>query len=278
VALDGASTARDAADVVVVPSRYSSLSRVAGHLRRQGYDVLDVADDDWDAVPSLLPYVRGADVVVCSGYSSVMDAAVAGTPCVVHPSTDEQRAVADWLERFDVTGFAVAEEPMDILDAVADPPAAPDFGNGAEFVAETVLTDLRDPDPYADSPEEATASPDHDAGARALVAVPTLAAVCTVTAASAVAPPRIGRRVRRAGVRLAGAARGAWGRVRSHVGPAGRKVADATTAVLSTAADGCRDALARSRRVASAGAGACRETGRAVVDRCRTSGVPSLRS
>jgi hypothetical protein len=83
VALEGdadgrtAATARDP-DVVVFPSAYSDLSRVATHLDRQGFDTLDVGSDAWDPVPSLLPYLRAADPVVCSGYSAVMDAAVAG--------------------------------------------------------------------------------------------------------------------------------------------------------------------------------------------------------
>ncbi|PSQ30985.1 hypothetical protein BRD06_01585, partial [Halobacteriales archaeon QS_9_67_15] len=141
VALDGQAPVEDGPDVVVVPSHYSSLSRIAEHLDRQGYDVLDVADDDWEAVPSLLPYIRAADVVVCSGYSTIMDAAVAGTPCVVHPATDEQDAVADWLERFEVTGFTVAPDPIDVLDAVAAPPPAPNFRNGATVIARRVLTD-----------------------------------------------------------------------------------------------------------------------------------------
>ncbi|MFW5948553.1 MAG: glycosyltransferase, partial [Halolamina sp.] len=115
VALDGEPTVDADPDVVVVPSHYSSLSRIADHLRRQGYDVLDVAADDWEPVPSLLPYIRRADAVVCSGYSTIMDAAVAGTPCVVHPATDEQDAVADCLERHGVTGFTVAAEPIDVL-------------------------------------------------------------------------------------------------------------------------------------------------------------------
>jgi len=106
-ALEGEQSVEDAPDVVV-PSHYSSLSRVAAHLRRQGYDVCNVADEDWSPVESLLPYIRRADAVVCSGYSTIVDAAVAGTPCVVHPSTDEQDAVADCIEQFDVGGFASA--------------------------------------------------------------------------------------------------------------------------------------------------------------------------
>jgi UDP-N-acetylglucosamine:LPS N-acetylglucosamine transferase len=133
----------DAADVVLVPSHYSEFDRLADRLERQGYDVLNVGDDDWEPVASLLPYLRGADVVVCSGYSTVMDAAVAGTPCVVRPETDEQAAVAEQLDRSVVTGFAVADDPLDVLDAVASPPDPPEYENGAGLIAETVLDDLR---------------------------------------------------------------------------------------------------------------------------------------
>lgn len=195
VALDGDPAVRDGADIVVVPSHYSSLNRVATHLRRQGYDVLNVADDDWEAVPSLLPYIRGADCVVCSGYSTIMDAAVAGTPCIIHPATDEQDAVADWIQRFDVTGFTVAPEPLDVLDAVARPPRPPEFRNGADVIARRILADVRNPDPYA-----TPASETDDSGAvigqaawgHGLRAVPTLVAVSLVAAGSLVHPSRVG--------------------------------------------------------------------------------------
>ncbi|WP_254822870.1 hypothetical protein [Haloglomus halophilum] len=143
VALEGESRDRDGADVVVVPSHYSELGRIATALEREGYDVIDVGSDDWEPVPSLLPYLRDAEVVVCSGYSTVMDAAVAGTPCVVHPATDEQEAVADRLRDDETAGFTVAEEPLDVLEAVADPPDPTGHENGAPYVAETILADLR---------------------------------------------------------------------------------------------------------------------------------------
>jgi hypothetical protein len=195
VALEGEAAVQSGPDVVVVPSHYSSLFRIATHLRRQGYEVLDVSDDDWDAVPSLLPYIREADCVVCSGYSTIMDAAAAGTPCVVHPATDEQRAVADWLERFDVTGFTVAPDPIDVLDAVAAPPDAPAFRNGATVIARRVLTDLRDPDPYATTEADDDGPDAHAAEQRSgwgtLRTIPTLAAVCLATTGSLLAPSRI---------------------------------------------------------------------------------------
>ncbi|SFP26927.1 MULTISPECIES: glycosyltransferase [Halolamina] len=309
VALDGDEVVDDAPDVVVVPSHYSSLSRIADHLRRQGYDVLDVADDEWDPVPSLLPYVRGADVVVCSGYSTIMDAAVAGTPCVVHPETDEQRAVADWLERFDVDGFAVADRPIDVLDAVADPPAEPAFENGAEVIATRVLTDLRDPDPYAES-EDATVSADEPVttagGLRSLVAVPTLAAVAATTAATTVAPARIGRGIGERLARLASLAGGVGGRLgsagaragaglRHGSSAAGRRVqqvatesshvatvagwtaADAATSTCSTVAGGTRKLGSGIRRALDGAAGALESAGRGLAERVRVPSVSGVR-
>jgi hypothetical protein len=144
VALTGTAepNSRSVADVFVVPSHYSELDRIAETLDALGYAVTNVADDDWEATPSLLPYLREADLVICSGYSTVMDAAVAGTPCIVHPATDEQRAVADRIERFDLDGFAVAETPFDVVAAVTAPPAAPAYENGAERVARSVLRDV----------------------------------------------------------------------------------------------------------------------------------------
>lgn len=211
VALEGTSAVEDGPDVVVVPSHYSSLSRLADCLRRQGFDVLDVADDDWDPVPSLLPYIREADAVVCSGYSTIMDAAVAGTPCIITPETDEQEAVADWITRFDVTGFTATDEPADVLDAVANPPAAPDFGNGAELIADTVLTDLLDSDPDAEpaaGADPAGTEVTRASRMRTLLAIPTLTAVCATTAATTVVSSRLRQRVGRSAARLVSAGRG----------------------------------------------------------------------
>jgi len=142
VALPGDGREVDAPEVVVVPSHYSDLGGIADRLEARGRDVLHVGDDGWEPVASLLPYVRGADAVVCSGYSTVMDAAVAGTPCIVRPATDEQAAVADRIEAAGVDGFAVAADDRAALDAVASPPAAPDYDNGAATVAGAVLDDL----------------------------------------------------------------------------------------------------------------------------------------
>jgi hypothetical protein len=250
VALDGTSPVEDGPDVVVVPSHYSSLSHVADHLRRQGYDVLDVADDDWDPVPSLLPYIREADAVVCSGYSTIMDAAVAGTPCIIQPETDEQDAVAEWIEHFDVTGFTVADQPIDVLNAVADPPSVPTFENGAEFIAETVLNDLQNPDPYAESTEAADTAGDEVTKASrvgSLLAVPTLAAAFAATATMSVAPSRLRRRLGEGAARFVGLCRAGVGRIRRASGTAGHRSKQAVLTAAKAVADGTRATGERTR-------------------------------
>lgn len=131
------------ASAVLVPSHYSSgFDEIAERLEAVGVDTVVVGDDEWDAVPVLLPYLRGADTVICSGYSTVMEAAVAGTPCVVRPETDEQEGVCRWLERTGAEGFEVVRNLDTLIETAVDPPAEPSFENGAPLVAERVLADL----------------------------------------------------------------------------------------------------------------------------------------
>ncbi|MDH5019502.1 glycosyltransferase [Halobacterium rubrum] len=126
-------------DVLVSPSTYSDdLDEVASRLREHGRDVTVVGGDGWTTVRSMLPVLREANAVVCPGYSTVMEAAVAGTPCVVYPFTSEQRGVARFVEAGGEPGFAVAESPESAVRAVEDPPDDPDFENGAPVVAQRI--------------------------------------------------------------------------------------------------------------------------------------------
>ena len=130
--------------VVLVPSTYStSFGALADRLRAAGNDVTLIGDHDWGPVPSLLPLLGRGDVVVCSGYSTVMEAAVAGAPCVVLPATNEQAGIGRRLESAE--GFTTAETPAAVEAAVADPPAAPQFTNGIAAIAERVVDDLTAP-------------------------------------------------------------------------------------------------------------------------------------
>jgi len=125
--------------VLLVPSTYSTgFEELAGVLRAEGRSVTLVGDGEWSCVSALLPYIRAADVVVCSGYSTVMEAAVGGTPCVVWPFTDEQHGFTRVIERTGLHGFKVEHSIPHVLRAVRQPPETPRYENGADRVAEFV--------------------------------------------------------------------------------------------------------------------------------------------
>lgn len=128
--------------IVLVPSTYSTaFDRIAARLRDAGHEVTNVGDPDWEAVPALLPVLRRAEAVVCAGYSTVMEAGVAGTPCVLFPATNEQRGIARRLEQ--IRGFTVADSPDAVQAALDAPPDTPEYTNGVSTIAERVLDDLR---------------------------------------------------------------------------------------------------------------------------------------
>lgn len=145
IALDAAERPGPDRDVgvLVVPSVYSTeFDALTETLRTEGHRVTLVGDDDWDDVPALLPWIRTADTVVCSGYSTVMEAAVAGTPCVVYPFTDEQHGFTRVIERRGVRGFQVEHSIPHVARAVRHPPQSPEFENGVGRVADHVIGEL----------------------------------------------------------------------------------------------------------------------------------------
>ncbi|GAB3689034.1 hypothetical protein GCM10028857_23930 [Salinarchaeum chitinilyticum] len=124
-------------DVLVVPSAFSVDEReLAAALAERDRRTTLVGGEDWELQPSLQPYVRAADLVVCSGYSTVMEAAVAGTPCVVLPETSEQRGVARAIA--DERGFGVAETIEDVLGHLGTLDAPVGHENGALQIADVV--------------------------------------------------------------------------------------------------------------------------------------------
>jgi len=143
IALDsstGSESVPDEMDVLIVPSLYSErYGELAERLRAEGHGVRHVGSEGWEPVPALLPWIRAADVVVCSGYSTVMEAAVAGTPCVIWPFTDEQEGVARKIELAGVTGFRIERSLDHAARAVGSPPDPPNQPNGTDHVADIVL-------------------------------------------------------------------------------------------------------------------------------------------
>lgn len=131
-------------DVLVVPSAFTvDPDDLAAALESHGRRVTLVGDDDWEIQESLQPYVAGANLVICSGYSTVMECAVAGTPCIVLPATSEQRGVVKALDT--ETGFYAADSIAGI-EALVDAVEPPEMrANGAKRVAEIAATYLPDP-------------------------------------------------------------------------------------------------------------------------------------
>ncbi len=101
-------------DVLVVPSAFTvDPDRLVEEMEARGRSVTLVGGDEWSVEQSLQPYIAGANLVVCSGYSTVMESAVAGTPCVILPETSEQRGVGEAIA--DLTGFYTAESVSDVV-------------------------------------------------------------------------------------------------------------------------------------------------------------------
>lgn len=129
----------DPFDVLVIPGSFSEgFDEVAQRLREEGKDVVVVGGEDWEAVPSMHPYAAAADAVLCTGYSSIADAVVAGTPCIVWPFIDGQHAVADRLEEHGAGGVTVVRSVEEAMAALHDLPEAPEYENGADAIVERV--------------------------------------------------------------------------------------------------------------------------------------------
>ena len=136
-----AELAEEGIDVITIPASVldrAELDAAADGLRDAGRHVTVVGGDDWEPVASMLPTLRAANLVVCPGYSTVMEAAVAGTPTLIYPFTSEQRGVARLAAR--ATGFRTVTTPDEVVAAAAAPPDPPAFENGAGVVANAVLS------------------------------------------------------------------------------------------------------------------------------------------
>lgn len=124
-------------DVLLVPSTYAAgYGELADRLRAEGYSVRLVGGPDWEPVPAILPYFEAAQIAVTSGFSATSEALVAGTPCINWPFLDCQRGIAREIDEQGIDGIQVGHSLESVLEAVADPPATPDFENGAPVVAE----------------------------------------------------------------------------------------------------------------------------------------------
>lgn len=124
-------------DYVIVPSKYSkSFEEIERYMKDQDLEFTDVGGEDWQPLKSMLEYYRNVDAVVCTGYSTIMEASVAGTSCIIVPETNEQRGVAEAVE--EIKGFMIAEnseEAINHLEKAEEPESA---DNGAIEIVEYI--------------------------------------------------------------------------------------------------------------------------------------------
>ena len=135
-------------DVLLNPGSHGDhFGEIRTRLETSGYDVRTVGDDDWETKPTMTPYTAAADVVVCTGFSSIADTVVAGTPCVIYPFLPFQRALAERAAAKQLTGISMATTVDRVIDRVEEhvnSDVTPDYDNGAPAFVDTVLAGIDD--------------------------------------------------------------------------------------------------------------------------------------
>lgn len=125
-------------DILVVPTRITDETRTMVDSLEKDYRVKLVGSEDWEIQPSLQPFIEEADAVVCSGHTTIMEASVAGTPCVMVPHTSEQIGVAKRLDGY--KGFK--KFSGDINSDLKTLEKLEPRENGAKTVADILYRDL----------------------------------------------------------------------------------------------------------------------------------------
>jgi hypothetical protein len=129
--------------VLINPGTHGeNFDEIRRQLEAKGYDVRTVGDDDWETKPTMTPYTAAADVVICTGFSSIADTVVAGTPCVIYPFLPFQKAIADRAERDDIEGVSKATSVAEVVESAeryCDSTARPEYENGAPAFVDVVL-------------------------------------------------------------------------------------------------------------------------------------------
>lgn len=127
-------------DVLLNPGTHGdNFGEIRRRLEDKGLEVKMVGSDDWEIKPSMTPHTEAASCVVCTGYSSIADTVVGGTPCIVYPFLPFQKSLAEKAECKGVNGFIKADTVDDVVKAAErccdGEVSEPEYKNGAkEFV------------------------------------------------------------------------------------------------------------------------------------------------
>ncbi|MFB6115736.1 MAG: glycosyltransferase [Candidatus Nanohalobium sp.] len=137
IALEKEEDIEEDIDVLTVPSSHSEerLDEIEKKLEAEGREITKVGGEDWEIKKSLQPYIEDAEVVICSGYSTVMEAAVAGTPCLIIPETSEQYGISKLI---DDKAFKLVESPEEALEEIKNIRQPREYSNGADEIADIV--------------------------------------------------------------------------------------------------------------------------------------------
>ncbi|MCX2819628.1 hypothetical protein EGH25_09735 [Haladaptatus sp. F3-133] len=131
-------------DVLLNPGTHGDdFEEIRERLEAKGLEVKLVGSDDWEIQPSMTPHTEAADCVVCTGYSSIADTVVAGTPCVVYPFLPFQKSLAEKAERKGTDGVIKADTVDEVVEEVErccnGEVENPEYGNGAEAFVDVLL-------------------------------------------------------------------------------------------------------------------------------------------
>lgn len=132
-------------DILLIPGSWGeNFDVIREALEEEGYTVRTVGDESWVTKPSMTPYTEAAGVVVCTGFSSIADTVVTGTPCVVYPFLPFQKAVANGIESRDIEGITQANSVEAVLQKVnkyINCNEYPDYDNGASELVDFIIND-----------------------------------------------------------------------------------------------------------------------------------------
>jgi UDP-N-acetylglucosamine:LPS N-acetylglucosamine transferase len=133
-------------DVLINPGTHGeNFGKIKQELEDGGFKVRQVGDDQWKTKPAMTPYTEKADVVICTGFSSIADTVVAGTPCIIYPFLPFQKAIADKVEEEDLEGISKATSVEEVVEEAEkycqDDSESPDYENGAPGFVDALLKD-----------------------------------------------------------------------------------------------------------------------------------------
>lgn len=133
-------------DVLINPGTHGeNFEEIKENLKEKGLNVRQVGDEKWETKPAMTPYTEKADVVICTGFSSIADTVVAGTPCIIYPFLPFQKAIANKVEEENLKGLEKATSVDEVVEKAEyysnGEGENPEYENGASEFVDTLLED-----------------------------------------------------------------------------------------------------------------------------------------